>query len=71
MRTFIICLLFAALSVSCNDAAPTVESNTNATFDVIEVDGCEYLIRMSAHRGYFAHKGNCKYCAERAILNRQ
>ena len=40
-------------------------------FDVVVIDSCEYLIRVDrttlAGEGfsYFAHKGNCHFCAER------
>jgi len=39
--------------------------NAKYTFEVIEVDDCEYLIGSQGYGGYFTHKGNCKYCEER------
>ena len=34
-------------------------------FAVIIIDGCEYLISTSAgHRGFMAHKGDCKKCSK-------
>ena len=62
----IILLAFAALMmVGCsnnqNNIAKSVEEGDFAT---IEYDSCEYLIRVS-YQGYLAHKGNCRFCAER------
>lgn len=38
-------------------------------FNIIVIDSCEYLIKSkSADQvgyGYFAHKGNCRFCQER------
>lgn len=42
-------------------------------FDVVEIDSCEYLIKVvdegmldqRTTYGLMSHKGNCKYCEER------
>ena len=38
-------------------------------FNVVVIDSCEYLKGNETFGyqgyGYFAHKGNCRYCAER------
>ena len=38
-------------------------------FDIVVIDSCEYLKNeeWSGYQGfgYFAHKGNCRFCAER------
>lgn len=38
-------------------------------FDIIVIDSCEYLEKSEAlgyhGYGYFAHKGNCRFCQER------
>lgn len=48
-------------------------------FKVIVIDSCEYLIktvevspgtRHATSAGYMAHKGNCRFCAERQINNK-
>ncbi len=39
--------------------------NTVYNFEVIEIDGCEYLIGTHGYGGFMTHKGNCKFCAER------
>lgn len=32
---------------------------------VVEYDGCEYIFYNRSYQGSVAHKGNCKYCADR------
>lgn len=38
-------------------------------FDIVVIDSCEYLKNeeWTGYQGfgYFAHKGNCRFCAER------
>lgn len=38
-------------------------------FNIVVVDSCEYLIKTETGGyqgyGYFAHKGNCRFCKER------
>lgn len=50
--------------ISCNDYNPdgSIKTDTPAgDFNVVKIDSCEYI--ESLYR--LAHKGNCKYCAER------
>ena len=51
------------LSISCesnNEPSKVLEGN------VIVIDSCEYICYTSAGGySYLAHKGNCKFCAER------
>lgn len=51
-----------------------VSSNYNTTYNVVEIDTCEYLVKhnpiMDKHEIKrdiisITHKGNCKYCQER------
>jgi len=37
------------------------------TISIIVYDRCEYLICGSGYSQMMTHKGNCKYCAERAL----
>lgn len=67
MKKLILLALAAVMMVGCerdNKAKEEVKP-----FSVIEVDSCEYLYytmeRGYAGFGFLAHKGNCKYCAER------
>lgn len=59
-------MIFCCLC-SCNGTTKTrtTENINGTTFDVIEVDSCEYLITTFSYQGYMAHKGNCKYCEQR------
>ena len=85
MRKIIFILLAAVLFCGCceqrNDIGHVrkqkevrqVTSNYNTTYNVVEIDSCEYLVNHSdTYYGYdvisITHKGNCKYCRER---NRQ
>ena len=42
-------------------------------FNIVVIDSCEYLINTEtggyAGYGYFAHKGNCRFCNERNIYS--
>lgn len=56
----------------------TVTANNGEKFEVIEIDGCEYVektnVSVTSH-GYsvytkeLSHKGNCKYCKQRKNNN--
>lgn len=56
-------ILAVLLLTSCKDYAP-VKGQVNE-FSIIEVDSCEYLYVTGAYKSGLAHKGNCRYCAER------
>lgn len=71
----LLCLFFL---VSCEEKLTEEELQTRQEkrykgFDVIEIDSCEYLIKIVKYRngngstayGLMSHKGNCKYCEER------
>ena len=34
-------------------------------FNTIVIDSCEYLKMTRGYAGFFAHKGNCRFCKER------
>lgn len=51
-----------------------VTSNYNTTYNVVEIDSCEYLVKHNLIRDdsgrekdiiSITHKGNCRYCLER------
>jgi len=57
--------LFAALCcTSCVNHKPSKEKE----FKTVVIDSCEYLYSYEGvdEGALFTHKGNCKYCAERA-----
>lgn len=63
----IVAVMIVCCLCSCNGTTKTrtIESIDGTTFDVIEVDSCEYLVATRGYQGYMAHKGNCKYCEQR------
>lgn len=58
-----------------NEAKRQIEhQNRWKGYSVIIVDSCEYIVKtidvglgtyVARQSGYFAHKGNCRFCAER------
>ena len=56
--TFVIC----GCNQSTNNMEAPVGGNTfKSSFQTIIIDSCEYITGLDR----LAHKGNCKYCAER------
>lgn len=55
----------------------TEPKSANTKFEILgepvhvyEIDGCEYIgWAIGGHSGVLTHKGNCRYCAERAKRN--
>ena len=79
MKKLLLSLIFLPFLFSCSEKEEMTpqqiahEKNLQG-FSVIVVDSCEYIIKRevmyynSAHPsgfGYMAHKGNCRFCAER------
>lgn len=73
MKTTIL-LLMSFLICSCyydkQDGVKTSKPDYNdyvPNFKTIIIDKCEYIFAAPymSYRGYLAHKGNCKFCAER------
>ena len=62
----IICLLFGL--IGCDKILDMDRDDTKTTHKVIVIDSCEYIF-YNTHLAYegpsIAHKGNCKFCAER------
>lgn len=66
MKKLILFLFITIMFISCNSDIDKTKPTYNINeYKVIEVDSCEYLKRDKGYNGYLAHKGNCKYCAER------
>lgn len=66
MKKYILLALTTLLMVGCTESrkefkAPYPGSNELAFYKTIIIDSCEYV----ENRHQLAHKGNCKYCAER------
>lgn len=58
-------LLVAFLFCGCGDFEKRQTIKQVESMQIVEFDGCEYVF---AYRR-IAHKGNCKYCIERAKNN--
>lgn len=63
-------MLAALAIVSCEYKTDVeIERERLNGFDIVTIDSCEYLIKTEIGGyqgyGYFAHKGNCRYCKER------
>ena len=64
-------LLFILALIVCASCNNTVETDTvEQDYRVVVIDSCEYVMfdRAAGYHGFgfMAHKGNCKFCAERA-----
>lgn len=79
-KIFILSILFAMVSCNRPRVDTNIYHKAEITNDIYDVNGefrlrtvvidsCEYLIgnHSGGYQGYgfMAHKGNCKYCAER------
>ena len=64
MKKIMLLALTALIMVGC-DQQQIADSITKEDFGVCVYDSCEYLIAINSYEGFFAHKGNCKYCKER------
>ena len=58
-------LLVAFLFCGCH----TPKEEIAKEFEIMEIDSCEYVVKYFDMNYFFAHKGNCKYCTERAKNN--
>ena len=71
MKKIITLALTAMMVVGCEyrTDAQIKEANRMNGFNIVVIDSCEYLKNDKTYGyqgfGYFAHKGNCRFCAER------
>ena len=61
---YMITIIIIFLLASCEKKEKNKENYVDG-FHVVVVDSCEYIIRHYYRGGIMAHKGNCRYCAER------
>ena len=59
MKNTLIIIMLLALS-SCEYEPDGRTHGAGIDFDIIEIEGCEYISRDEGNRGWMAHKGNCK-----------
>lgn len=69
IKKFILLTLVTLMMVGCDTAIKMNIAGHKDGFNIIIVDSCEYIqnIEICSNQGYgyLAHKGNCKFCAER------
>lgn len=70
MKKLILLLALAFVVCGCvqKEEDGSLKLNTGLLNEshVVTIDSCEYISYISYNGGYgLAHKGNCKYCAER------
>ena len=63
MKKIIVLALLSTIMVGCEKKG--YKGGRVDGFDIVIVDSCEYIISTYAHGGIMAHKGNCRFCAER------
>ena len=49
-----------------DEPKPTSGTKVNGSINVVEVEGCEYIVWDWYDAGNIIHKHNCKFCAERS-----
>jgi hypothetical protein len=57
---------------SCSPTGGENDTKVEETYEIKVIDSCEYIyVSRRPWSGEFSltHKGNCKYCAERAKLS--
>ena len=74
----IVSLMLATLAiVSCEyrSEAEIEEAKRLNGFNIVVIDSCEYIVKTETYGhqgfGFFAHKGNCRYCKERRERERK
>lgn len=60
----ILLALTALMMVGCSDEQRARAWEVDG-FETLKFDSCEYVFGTSGYKGYLAHKGNCRFCAER------
>ena len=69
MKKIILLALTSLMMVGCE--YKTEEQKRLNGFSIIVIDSCEYLRYSETYGysgyGYFAHKGNCRFCKERRL----
>lgn len=56
-------ILTVLLLASCEEEKP--KENYINGYHIVVIDSCEYIRKTIGYSGYMAHKGNCRFCAER------
>jgi len=65
MKKLILLALTALMMVGCISNEQEAKIYEDDGFATLTYDSCEYVFKTSGYKGFLAHKGNCKFCAER------
>lgn len=65
MKKIILLALTALIMVGCISDKEEAKIYENDGFATLTYDNCEYVFKTAGYKGFLAHKGNCKFCAER------
>ncbi len=52
----VLLLLVGSISVSCNGRTKGMDRDD---YNIVIIDGCEYIQFSRGYGGYFSHKGDC------------
>lgn len=66
----VIAIALATLGLSLLSCQRQATDEVEFGYRVIVIDGCEYLYKREYKGAAFAHKGNCKYCAQRDSISK-
>jgi hypothetical protein len=58
-------LLMALILNSCQPESPVVRDKQGRTWEIFEIDSCEYIYAKVGYGVCIAHKCNCKFCEQR------
>ena len=61
----ILLALTALMMVGCLSDEQEAKIYEYDGFATLTYDSCEYVFKTSGYKGFFAHKGNCRFCQER------
>lgn len=69
MKKLILLALAAVIMAGCIENKQNyIQSSGGGQYEIEIIDSCEYITGLS---GAFAHKGNCRFCAERRKIERK
>jgi hypothetical protein len=70
MNKFAYVLLVSIILLGCEKDGEVVSSLNDKDIKIYVIDNCEYIGDVrGGSRDFLTHKGNCKFCAERAKIN--
>jgi len=70
MNKFAYVLLASIILLGCEKDGETISAINGFNIKTYTIDDCEYIGDVRGYDSDFlTHKGNCKFCAERAKIN--